>query len=131
MFLLAANVSLVCLNFLILKSHTNKNIKLYGPFIWMGFNCLKSTKPLWGDSLLLTTRSPGVHGTHTLDIRRMKGWVNLEEINTTNNPVINNINGNECCLSIVICPKIVDTKFKKQDCLEVKYFKKSGTIFFI
>ena len=61
----------------------------------------------------------------------MKGWVNLEEINTTNNPVINNINGNECCLSIVICPKIADTKFKKQDCLEVKYFKKSGTIFFI
>ena len=33
-----------------------KYLKLYGPFLWMGFNCLKATQPLWGDSLLFTTK---------------------------------------------------------------------------
>ena len=27
--------------------------KLYGPFFWMGFNCLKATEPLQGDSYFL------------------------------------------------------------------------------
>ena len=31
--------------------------------LWMGFNCLKTTEPLWGDSLLFTTKLPGVPGT--------------------------------------------------------------------
>ena len=27
------------------------NLNLYGPFLWMGFNCLKATEPLrWGNS---------------------------------------------------------------------------------
>ena len=30
---------------------------LYLPFLWMGFNCLKTTEPLWGDSLLLVPRT--------------------------------------------------------------------------
>ena len=34
--------------------------KLYGPFLWMEFHCLNSTEPIWGDSLLFTTESPGV-----------------------------------------------------------------------
>ena len=33
---------------------------------------------LWGDSLFLTDKSPGVPGTHLIDFRRMKGWVDLE-----------------------------------------------------
>ena len=37
------------------------------------FNCLKPTKPLNGDSLIFTTQSPGVPGTHLIDLRRMKG----------------------------------------------------------
>ena len=52
--------------------------KLYGPFSGMWFNCLKATEPLWGDSLLFTTKSPGVSGTHFIDGVRMKGWVDLE-----------------------------------------------------
>ena len=28
-----------------------------GPFSWMGFNCLKASEPLRGDSLLFTTKS--------------------------------------------------------------------------
>ena len=32
-----------------------KNLKLYGPFLWMGFNYLKSSEALWGGSLLFTT----------------------------------------------------------------------------
>ena len=31
--------------------------QLYGLFLWMGFNCLKATEPLRGDSLLFTSRS--------------------------------------------------------------------------
>ena len=30
--------------------------KLYGLFLWMGFNCLKATVALRGDSLLFTTK---------------------------------------------------------------------------
>ena len=32
--------------------------KLYGPFLWMGFNCLKNIVPLGGDSLV--TKSPEI-----------------------------------------------------------------------
>ena len=45
--------------------------KLYGPFI--GFNCPKVTVPLQGDNLLFTTKSPGVLGTHLIDLGRIKG----------------------------------------------------------
>ena len=47
--------------------------KLYGPNLWMWFNCFKATKPLRGDSLLFTNQSPGVPGPHLIDLRRMKG----------------------------------------------------------
>ena len=47
--------------------------KLYGPFLWMRFNCLEATEPLRGDSLLFTTKSPGGPGTHLIDLGRMKG----------------------------------------------------------
>ena len=26
-----------------------KTLKLYGPFLWVGFNCLRATEPVWGD----------------------------------------------------------------------------------
>ena len=53
-----------------------KNI-FYSSFLWLGFNCIKATEPLRGDSLLFTTRSPGVPGTYLIDLGRMKGWVDL------------------------------------------------------
>ena len=56
----------------ILHNFTLKNNKLYGLFLCMEFNCLKATEPLRGDSLLSTTRSPGVPGTHLIYLRRMK-----------------------------------------------------------
>ena len=34
--------------------------KLYGPFLWMGFNCLKATEPLRGGTLLFTTKLPSI-----------------------------------------------------------------------
>ena len=37
------------------RKSMEKNFKLYGPFLWMGLNCLKATEALWGDNLLLTT----------------------------------------------------------------------------
>ena len=51
--------------------------KLYGPFLWMGLKCLKATEPLQGDNLLFTTKSPGIPGTHFIDLGRMKDRVKL------------------------------------------------------
>ena len=51
----------------------NLKKKLYDPFLWMGFNCLKATEPLRGDNLLFTARSSGVPGTHLIGLGRMKG----------------------------------------------------------
>ena len=44
---------------------------------WMDFNCLKATESLRGDCLLLTTKFPGIPGTHFIHVGRMKGWINL------------------------------------------------------
>ena len=38
----------------------------------MGFNCLKDTEPLRGDSSLFTFRSTGVPETHFINLERMK-----------------------------------------------------------
>ena len=38
-----------------------------------GFNCLKATESLRGDSLLFTTKSPGVPGVHLIDLGMMNG----------------------------------------------------------
>ena len=45
------------------RSKYMKNLKLYGSFLLMVFNCLNSTEPLQGDSLSFSTQSPGVSGT--------------------------------------------------------------------
>ena len=42
------------------------------------FNCLKGTEPLQGDSLLFTTQSSGVPGTHLIKFDGMKSWNNLD-----------------------------------------------------
>ena len=47
--------------------------KLYGPFLWMGFNCIKGTEPPRRDSLLFTTQETGVFGIHLIILGRMKG----------------------------------------------------------
>ena len=39
----------------------------------MGFNCLKVTEPLRGDSLFFTIQFPGFPGTHLIDLGRMEG----------------------------------------------------------
>ena len=52
--------------------------KNYVPFLCMEYDSVKDVGPLRGDSLLLTTRSPGVPGTaHLIDPRRMEGRVDL------------------------------------------------------
>ena len=59
----------------------SKNLKKnYAHFLWVGFNCLKATVPLRGDSLLFTTKILGGSDTHLSDFRRMKGWFHLEVI---------------------------------------------------
>ena len=54
-------------------STIKKKKKLYGPFLWMGFNCLKAVESLRGSSLLFTANSPEIPGTHIIDLGRMKG----------------------------------------------------------
>ena len=44
----------------------------------MVINYLKGKEPLQGHSLLFTTKSPGVTGTHFINIGRMKGCIDLE-----------------------------------------------------
>ena len=41
-------------------------------FLWIGFNCLKTAKPLPGDNLLLSTMSQGVPGTYLTDRGKME-----------------------------------------------------------
>ena len=57
------------------ETSLGKKLKLHGPFLWIGFICLKATEPLRGDSLLFTTKFPGIPVTHFMDLGRMKGWV--------------------------------------------------------
>ena len=45
--------------------------KLYDPFLWMGFNCLKATESLRGGSLPFTIKFPEIPGTHLIDLGRM------------------------------------------------------------
>ena len=35
-------------------------LKLYGPFLWMGFNFVKATELLGGGTLLFTTKLPSI-----------------------------------------------------------------------
>ena len=53
-----------------------KKKKLYGPFLWMRLTTSR-LEPLWGGSLLFTTKFPEIPGTHFIDLGRMKGWVDL------------------------------------------------------
>ena len=46
--------------------------KLYDPLLWMGFNFLKATESLQRGNLPFTTNSPGVPGTHLIDLGGMK-----------------------------------------------------------
>ena len=76
---------LVIYPYLYIASHTKPSLlckvlnkrKLYRPFLWMGFNCLKATQPLQGGSLLFTTKFPEIPGTHLIDLGRMKDLVDL------------------------------------------------------
>ena len=46
------------------------------PFYGWG-STASSLVPLWGSSLLFTTKFPDIPGTHFIDLGRMKGWVDL------------------------------------------------------
>ena len=48
-----------------------------GLFLWMGFKTASRLEPLWGGSLIFTTKFSEIPGTHFIDLRRMKGWVDL------------------------------------------------------
>ena len=49
--------SLISVNFHLWNFKLNVNKNLW-PFLWKGFHCLETTKPLWGDTILLLAKSP-------------------------------------------------------------------------
>ena len=51
--------------------------KLCSPFLWMRFNYFKATEPLRGDSILFTANFPEIAGTHSINLKKMKGGVQL------------------------------------------------------
>ena len=53
-----------------LLSVKNKKINYIKAPLWIGFNCLKATEPLRGNSLVFTTQSLGVPGTYFINLRR-------------------------------------------------------------
>ena len=61
--------------FLILSFEPAK-ISIFLVLLFLSY-CLKTSEQQWGGSLFLTTKSPGVPGTHLIDLRRIKGWINL------------------------------------------------------
>ena len=91
----------------------------------MGFNCLKATEPLRGGSLLFTSKFPEIHGTHLIDLGRMKGLVNLgaaqrfwtrdplvwESSALTTRPLVHKIIKNHC---LILEPKFGDDFLKKE-----------------
>ena len=54
-----------------------KNLKLMASFFYGWGSTASKLEPLWGGSLLFTTKFPEIPGTHFIDLRRMKGWVDL------------------------------------------------------
>ena len=40
--------------------------------LWIGFNCFKAAEPLQRDSLVFTTESSNVPGTHLVNLGEMK-----------------------------------------------------------
>ena len=54
------------LKFYLHSPHHSPTVKLYVPFLWMGFNCLKARDTLRGSSLLFTTNFPEIPGTHSI-----------------------------------------------------------------
>ena len=52
--------------------------KIYGPFLWIEFKCLKASEPLSRDNALLTTKIPGFPGTHFLTSAGLKAELALK-----------------------------------------------------
>ena len=50
-----------------------KTSKMYDSIFWKGFNCLKATESLRGNSLLFTSQFPEVPGAQLMKLGRMKG----------------------------------------------------------
>ena len=44
------------------------------------FSSVSSMQNQYEETLLLTTKSPGIPGTHLINLRGVKGWVNLGAI---------------------------------------------------
>ena len=54
-----------------------KKTNFMAPFYGWGSTASR-LEPLQGGSLLFTTKFPEIHGTHFINLRRVKGWVDLE-----------------------------------------------------
>ena len=55
-----------------------KNLKFYSSFLWMEFNYLEATEPLWENSLLFTIQFQEVPGNHLISFHWMKSWNDID-----------------------------------------------------
>ena len=53
-------------------------LKILWPLSWITFTSFKAEEPLWGDTLILITKSPWVTDSHLTIREMMKGWVTVE-----------------------------------------------------
>ena len=51
--------------------------RIFVPFLWLVFKCLKATEPLQGGWLLFSTKFSEMPGTHFINLRKMEGWVDF------------------------------------------------------
>ena len=68
----------VCLSTYVWVSIKKKKKTFMAPFYGWGITA-SSLEPLRGGSLLFSTKSPEIPGTHFIDLGGMKGWVDLED----------------------------------------------------
>ena len=67
--------------FLELFHSVEKLLKIFfGLFLLMGFNCLKATEPLQGNSLLFITKFLKISGTHLIDLERCNAELTFESL---------------------------------------------------
>ena len=62
--------------FCFIRCRMQKKKNFMAPFCGWG-STVSRLEPLWGGSLLFTTKFPEIPGTHFIDLRRMKSWVDL------------------------------------------------------
>ena len=105
---------------------------------------LKAIEELQGDSLRLISESPGVPGTHLIDLRRMKDWddpgttlilnlwpLNEESCDLTTTPLLHSFSLWGYKLWLVFCCNLITHKFDDVLHLIIKVFRSNNKYYYM